>query len=769
MAEQGSVALSNELRAEYEALYEAAVIRPERRGAVEAAASRILSNRTRYEAVSVSTGVPWYVVGAVHWLLCGLDFERHLHNGDPLTGRTVRAPKGRPLGLPPFGWEQSAIDALGFAGLSPWDSSGIPACLHAIEGIFGFGPRLRDAAARSPALWASTSQDPRGNAGDEMGAAAIFKVLAETCDELRPGPRNMPVEAPPPAPPYPGRLLRRGSRDRALVRLVQARIVARGCGAIEEDGDFGPATEAAVRLFQSRSVDRYGRPLSIDGVVGPATWEALFGAETVVNNAPADQGDSLLTKALEVAISQVGVLEVPPGSNRGPEVDAYLASVSVPPGQYWCAAFVYWCFERAASALDRENPVCRTAGCLDHWQKAETRGARRIPVEQAAADPSLIMPGQVFIIDHGLGRGHTGIVERVEGGMLVTVEGNTNEGGSGNGIGVFRRQGRRIADVNVGFIDYSSRRLGGQPGVPSIPQPPVEPQEPPAPPQEPQEPQKPPAIPPEIAPFDPKASSGGLLRKAVLAGAYEPPQWVEIPFKGLLVRVGAHTLRANVGGSLLRLPVSYADVITICNALHWVPPTAKLSDAIFEAATVRIAPKGLVRDGHPEDQDGMKRLGFVARHNENIDAAIPEGKWNELAATEGKDWILSNRNILKAKDSGGKGATTYGWHYPKGGMIQKLAPDALPPRHDDQHWDYSQTFRPIDRNAIRIEDGAVVDLLEELGRNLKPAVLEPFRPAKTIAAGAARALVQGAPAEVEQEKPKKKKKHKKKAKRGAKR
>jgi len=26
---------------------------------------------------------------------CGLDFTRHLHNGDPLIARTVRAPAGR--------------------------------------------------------------------------------------------------------------------------------------------------------------------------------------------------------------------------------------------------------------------------------------------------------------------------------------------------------------------------------------------------------------------------------------------------------------------------------------------------------------------------------------------------------------------------------------------------------------------------------------------------------------------------------------------------
>jgi hypothetical protein len=40
-------------------------------------------------------------------------------------------------------------------------------------------------------------------------------------------------------------------------------------------------------------------------------------------------------------------------------------------------------------------------------------------------------------------------------GRLLTVEGNTNDGGSRNGIGVFQRDARKINQINKGFIDYS--------------------------------------------------------------------------------------------------------------------------------------------------------------------------------------------------------------------------------------------------------------------------------------------------------------------------
>jgi hypothetical protein len=41
--------------------------------------------------------------------------------------------------------------------------------------------------------------------------------------------------------------------------------------------------------------------------------------------------------------------------------------------------------------------------------------------------------------------GHTGLIEKVSGDFAVTIEGNTNDGGSRDGDGVYRR--RRILDA----------------------------------------------------------------------------------------------------------------------------------------------------------------------------------------------------------------------------------------------------------------------------------------------------------------------------------
>jgi hypothetical protein len=185
------------------------------------------------------------------------------------------------------------------------------------------------------------------------------------------------------------------------------------------------------------------------------TWEALFGEETVVTVETHEQDEPLVAAALAVAAAQVGVVEVPPYSNKGEKVAEYLESVGLGDGFHWCAAFVYWCFEQAAKELGVPNPLPKTGHCMTHWREAGKRGARRIPMERAQDDPSLLMPGMVFIMHYGQDKGHTGFVVGVRGGLLETIEGNTNSAGSRNGDGVYRKQQRRIEDINMGFIDYA--------------------------------------------------------------------------------------------------------------------------------------------------------------------------------------------------------------------------------------------------------------------------------------------------------------------------
>ncbi|MEJ8816343.1 CHAP domain-containing protein [Lacibacter sp. H407] len=247
---------------------------------------------------------------------------------------------------------------------------------------------------------------------------------------------------------YPNRIIKEGEANTAIVKAIQKKLMELHIGDLQGTGVYAAKTKNAIKLFQATHMDQFGNPLEVDGQVGSLTWAALFGTDTIVvtDTAP----NQLLTEAVNVAISQLGVMEDPPGSNKGPIVNQYLASVGLPPGLFWCAAFVYWCFDKAAVKNGRANPLVKTGHVMTHWNK--TKG-KKILTAEAVDKPSLIKPGHIFMMNTGGSSGHTGIIEKVEGGFVHTIEGNSNNAGSRNGIGVFRLQ-RKIAKINRGFIEY---------------------------------------------------------------------------------------------------------------------------------------------------------------------------------------------------------------------------------------------------------------------------------------------------------------------------
>ena len=145
---------------------------------------------------------------------------------------------------------------------------------------------------------------------------------------------------------YPGHIVKIDETDATVVRFIATQLTARGYKPTSPPGVFDKDFASLVKLFQAQTVDVSHNPLVSDGRVGPLTWGALGGeaAPGVVPAGPASLG----AQALQVAITQIGVMEKPKGSNSGPEVDAYLASVGLPPGLPWCMAFNNFCVQKAA-------------------------------------------------------------------------------------------------------------------------------------------------------------------------------------------------------------------------------------------------------------------------------------------------------------------------------------------------------------------------------------------------------------------------------------
>lgn len=138
--------------------------------------------------------------------------------------------------------------------------------------------------------------------------------------------------------------------------------------------------------------------------------------------------------ALAVAQADLvaGVRGGQPGRFESPEVAARLAAVGLDRPAPWCAAEVFHCFEVACSTPDVDdvrglsvpNPCPRTASALHLWELAPLQCRTQLPA-----------PGDVFIVDHGQGRGHCGIVATVspDGQSITSVEGDTNAAGSSTG------------------------------------------------------------------------------------------------------------------------------------------------------------------------------------------------------------------------------------------------------------------------------------------------------------------------------------------------
>jgi lysozyme family protein/peptidoglycan hydrolase-like protein with peptidoglycan-binding domain len=469
------------LKNEYAALWQAIRIRPERMAEIQYIFGKLTNpaSKARYKAVEVSTTVPWYVIAIIHNLEAGRRFDCHLHNGDPLTARTTHVPKNRPTtGSPPFTWEVSAKDALEFDGLTnvtPWTVERIA---FELEKFNGFGYRNNHPNVKSPYLWSYSNIYTSGKytadgtwsetaVSDQCGAMVMLRYMIDqgeiTVATEGTAPTPDAVAGPPPtAPLFPGFYLRRGLENDQNVEIVQRRLREIGIDPGTIDGSYGLRTETAVKLFQARSADPSGAPLDVDGIVGPDTWTALFGSGTApepqIHPTPPTPPSSLVAAVIDVASGEVGVREQPLGSNRGPRVDEYIRNCGLDPtadSYPWCMCFVFFCYTQAALRTGVANIVPKNPSVHGAWNASQGKsGVTVVTTAAAQSDPSLVKPGMVFFIDTGHSHGHCGIVVANLNGLLETIEGNTNDNGTSEGIGVFRRTARRVSGINMGFASY---------------------------------------------------------------------------------------------------------------------------------------------------------------------------------------------------------------------------------------------------------------------------------------------------------------------------
>lgn len=179
------------LRDDYLARYIACVVLPTKVRQVDALIDRIYGNKARYEGITQLTGVPWWMVGTIHSLEAGLSFGGHLYNGDSLAGRTTGDPPGQPTtGTPPFTWEESAVGALAYDGLTRWHDWDLVGSLYKLEAFNGMGYRNISPSIPSPYLWSFSNQYAAGKftsdrhydpsaVSEQCGGGTLWKRMQE--------------------------------------------------------------------------------------------------------------------------------------------------------------------------------------------------------------------------------------------------------------------------------------------------------------------------------------------------------------------------------------------------------------------------------------------------------------------------------------------------------------------------------------------------------------------------------------------------------------
>lgn len=131
------------------------------------------------------------------------------------------------------------------------------------------------------------------------------------------------------------------------------------------------------------------------------------------------------------------------GKNDGVEVAMYLKSVGLGEGYPWCAAFTTW----GLNEFNIPNPQSA-------WSPAWARS--KDIIWRPKGKQATVMPGDVFSIWFTrLNRvGHVGFVVSKTNSHFITIEGNTNSGGSREGDGVYKR--KRLKSKIYAITNYIS-------------------------------------------------------------------------------------------------------------------------------------------------------------------------------------------------------------------------------------------------------------------------------------------------------------------------
>lgn len=151
-------------------------------------------------------------------------------------------------------------------------------------------------------------------------------------------------------------------------------------------------------------------------------------------------------KVMAWAKKQVGTTESPAGSNWGPQIGEWIKYTGYTGPVFWCGCFACYGVCNIGKAKIPVRIRLGYTGYITADANAGVNGLTAVPFSSARAGDIV-----VYSFDH------IGLVDRVDGDTLYTVEGNTSSGSSGsqsNGGGVFARVRSRADVVTIARPNY---------------------------------------------------------------------------------------------------------------------------------------------------------------------------------------------------------------------------------------------------------------------------------------------------------------------------
>ena len=289
---------------------------------------------------------------------------------------------------------------------------------------------------------------------DVLARARLWDKRLRAARPPRPQPtpdpdrKHEPSPGPPPAPGKPRtfRLASPAMRGRdiaAFQRLLNERFAAWNIDKrIDVDGEYGPITRRAARQAV------YALGMSGTELAHGVTPELRTKLRRPSGRSPDEVAHAIRRRgwlgrlrrqhegrgaqaALAYARKHLGVVESPPATNRGPLIDRWNQATGTQPGSPWCGNFANACLMAAGFPPE---PWLKLCSAIEGNARAAKGGW------QWTKSPR---PGDLVLFTVGGAANHVGIVEAVDAGAVVTIEGNSHKdydpGRFWEGYGVFRR------------------------------------------------------------------------------------------------------------------------------------------------------------------------------------------------------------------------------------------------------------------------------------------------------------------------------------------